>query len=1233
MATFPSSSKITEEEWDRNKNLIIALYLGIDHEEIECVEASEGQVKGKTLDEVARSMRGYGFDASVSQFEAKLNSWGARKNLKPEEWEQVHERLDMLPQTTKSRVLISGCVVADSKIRRARRYRKQKSRNANGVPMGGSSSSSALSHHVHIEIKEPDGRWIRLLNGNTPHTLTIPRSPRAATVGEGSTVESSLIPVVSTGLRSSARHELPPFDNNGILDGSAQEYRLEYPTTWLGSLPSRRLIKTVREYGLDCVSRTGNTVTNRAISAGMIEWNSGMPYFRGSDASLQFPNAVLAQDFGTSNKQNRVMAPADVRRSKFNQFLLSVILNGKCELEEIPTEVLDGLLGPGGAVNSLLVQCFTDAPHLFRTIAPTLLYALISQKKRDTIAKLLEKRLVHADNSVVFYQLDNGTVPLTLLETAANERDEELVELLLSCGGDPNKSYDSGVGIGALEFITQKFGIKSKSGPWPKDPPSLNVLHKLFEAGAEVSLPLVNDTLDQLDEASASLIVQHINPSQHEEYFETELWIRIVRYGEDIHVVNLFSQFVFDCVERHNGRCKPRYQQVVDFGLVMAAQIGLTKTFLAMSPHSSHTSPDLNERLLSAAIQGGQPIIINSVMLRRPDINPPPHQLYSIGRYSMEKYSMREYDSSRPSLCRYALNRFDQKPNEMYTTSPLSESIQTKNIELVDFFATAGIFNSLHMSDRFEAALSAAAEVGDINLVTCLLASCPNLDSQNMEIALCLAIKKDYEDIAHLLLEEGASAYHHYNERYSGDSQGEITLLAARKSKRSIVEKLLSIGDKTLGHRGGTDFKKMRHLTDLCLMDPDLRDNYLLSSPCRFRYEITTDLFKKELPSETHLYQVFYDHLVEDKQIRDSILDSKLATVQLLTVFLTIVISQNNLTLAEELIKRGADASNEAVLKRALRQGTIRSFQFLLLNMTHQNPVITKGLRTEVLKVAIEQGPDKYDLVRRLVESRSVDILDTGHLESHPDCGMLTPLGAAIRAAKVQSSHEFSYNVARLLLNHGCGPDDIVRFEESYPPTNHTAMLEAINVGSQELAELLIEYGANVNPELRYLVRRTPLQKAAEIGDLSMVRLLLRYGADVNARPAIAMGGTALQFAAMSGNCEIAHELLNQGALLYTTPPKIGGRWPIEGAAEHGRIEMIQFLWNAKEGTLFLGFGENGFREGNFKKAMRLARDNHHYECVELIAQLANLPVTATDVPPVVSPMYIDWPPPERTVD
>ena len=60
MAAPPSSSRITEEEWDRHKPLILSIYLGTRHG----VGDGDGQTEGQTLQQLAASMKEiHGFNA------------------------------------------------------------------------------------------------------------------------------------------------------------------------------------------------------------------------------------------------------------------------------------------------------------------------------------------------------------------------------------------------------------------------------------------------------------------------------------------------------------------------------------------------------------------------------------------------------------------------------------------------------------------------------------------------------------------------------------------------------------------------------------------------------------------------------------------------------------------------------------------------------------------------------------------------------------------------------------------------------------------------------------------------------------------------------------------------------------------------------------------------------------------------------------------------------------------
>ncbi|KAH9954998.1 ankyrin repeat-containing domain protein [Russula dissimulans] len=78
-----------------------------------------------------------------------------------------------------------------------------------------------------------------------------------------------------------------------------------------------------------------------------------------------------------------------------------------------------------------------------------------------------------------------------------------------------------------------------------------------------------------------------------------------------------------------------------------------------------------------------------------------------------------------------------------------------------------------------------------------------------------------------------------------------------------------------------------------------------------------------------------------------------------------------------------------------------------------------------------------------------------------------------------------------------------------------------------KVIELLLEYGANVNP--RTVTNSTPLWMASEDGVLESVQTLLTHGADVHIRGEKNL--TPLQVATSRGHREIAELLLKHGAI------------------------------------------------------------------------------------------------------
>ncbi|HJO09593.1 MAG TPA: ankyrin repeat domain-containing protein [Verrucomicrobiota bacterium] len=111
----------------------------------------------------------------------------------------------------------------------------------------------------------------------------------------------------------------------------------------------------------------------------------------------------------------------------------------------------------------------------------------------------------------------------------------------------------------------------------------------------------------------------------------------------------------------------------------------------------------------------------------------------------------------------------------------------------------------------------------------------------------------------------------------------------------------------------------------------------------------------------------------------------------------------------------------------------------------------------------------------------------------------------------------------------------------------------AAKFGHKEIARLLIAQGADVNAKNYF--GWTPLHEAAGVGHNKICELLIEKGADVNAR---ANGGwTPLQDSAMKGHTEVVKILIANGAIVNA---RVYGKTPLDWADERKKKEVTNIL-------------------------------------------------------------------------
>ncbi|KAI1483353.1 ankyrin [Daldinia eschscholtzii] len=1173
MAT--KARKIPLESWELHKESILSLYLTSDLSMEELVQTME---------------KDHGFAATLSQFEAQLRVWKARKNLKKDEWERILPKLDNLSaRGIKTRVVIAGHPVPTDRVHRAKRHFKEDTgppRKRRRVDEDPDQAINSTHGSATIEIQDSDGNW----------------NPCADVASDD--VPSRLQP-------SNVNEAFDPTEQSvQVEDDPAQGVPypvfiepLSFPDISLELSPYHdiNLVTHGQPVNAEDQSLSQTTGFQGQVTMSPVSFEHGI--------NFEFPVLDL-ENFGVQlNNANQIslwtMFLKDLPFERFERGLLSKYYHSM----RSPSPIGDSRLlsGARGLDMEFICEVVTDMTDVNgKSARENFLGARLAFQTLDTI---IPDPQLHGRNTnttclsqinpniemcrVLLYSLANGLsgmngIPLGVIPRFL-EQSSNIIKLLPELSQSSPNYVAKGLAESLFRICIESgnhdvIRLVLKTGlvdvnemccfvDGEKYTPlerlaklqQLQAIHELLQFKPNVNRTL-NDAnnryVDNCKGALDNLINGIVTPNPLFIYHSvlSQDWLdtvdALIQAGAEVRaniVVSALERFArMDLAEKllpqlmlaeHSifisQQCEGLWS-IADNFTDEEAEKAFTKLLFedceragckqCLNRHANEISA-----AIYASAERGHIQLVRSYFQYATCSATVLAAAISSGSHELITFILGQNPSMHPIF---------EKSEDNDKRVPLAEAIEAQNNTLVGELEARGALENLDQEpwDEFSLILAAATNVGDVEYVKKLLILYPKFDSRCIVGELESASRNAREQIMQLLLDAGVELITWDR----ADTNVENLFIRAYGNK-PLLSRLIS---------AYPDFK-MHNANRYSLLEKDLESGIM--------------------------------------EMLDFFARSGMLHRKFLTGCLPIAVKLRDGAMLRRLLELGADVldTDSVVFVPDLHIDMLRILFEYIPPMDTYIPLFG----TQPLVDAIRAKVPNIDVLDLFINCKAVDLKSITRfqdLESTRD----SPLGAAImKEAEACSS---SFPLTRRLLDAGCDVNGIVSItyrNECFQRILETPLLKAIETNNKSLIQLLIDRGAQVNATSTCGIRRTPLQAAAEQGSLDIVELLLQNGADANGNPATFHGGTALQYAAMSGNCNIAALLLDHYADLSAPPSIVNGRWPIEAAAEHGRLDMIQFLWNVK--------GDVGFSMEQCRKAMKLAKENGHGACAGLIRELA----------------------------